>query len=238
MKEQPPVQVKSQATLRGKLSSQGIKVTDDKTPETAVAQLLSLELAACSPARRCGPDLPESGLSRAGTWAGSQRLRRAHHFPKETPCTQPEWAHAASSARPPPALLPGCWLAHHTQSPRTAVHRCPAGCLDTECWRPQDHQHTAVSGRWSPDTQGRMRPRSTCSSWERALLETQQSPGLGNTPFRPAPRQQRCARGTQHRAAVSRQEGKSSLVPGLENPLGTPRPAVRVHLASAGTSPG
>lgn len=45
MKEQPPVQVKSQATLRGKPSSQGIKATDDKTPETAVAQLLSLELA-------------------------------------------------------------------------------------------------------------------------------------------------------------------------------------------------
>lgn len=175
----------------------------------------------------------------------SQRLGCSHHFPKEMLCTQPEWAHAGvSSARPPP---PPRLLARSvtlTQSPhgraqvpsskpqgsRLLEHRVLASPRTTSTQLSQEGG--------APHTQGRMHPRSTCSSWDRALLETEQSPGLGNAPSDlPQSSREVCqrdhstvwllpARGGKAAWRLVRESARDALT------------AVRVHLANAGTSPG
>lgn len=119
----------------------------------------------------------------------SQRLGCFHHFPKEMLCTQPEWAHAGvSSARPPPPSSQAAGSLSHTQSPhgRTQVpSRKPEGSrlLGHRVLASPRTASTQLSQEGGgPHTQGRRHPRSTCSSWDRALLETEQSPGLGNAP--------------------------------------------------------
>lgn len=144
------------------------------------------------------------------------------------------WPQMPVHRRPPPRLLARSLTLTH----RTAVHRCPAGCLDTECWRPPGPPAHSCLRKVEPLT-----PRAACTHGARVPLGTGHSwkhgkaRGWETLPPTCPSTAERCARGTQHRVAASNRREKQ-LGAWSENPLGTPRPAVRVHLASAGTSPG
>lgn len=88
----------------------------------------------------------------------------------------------ASNARPPPPSSQAAGSLTHTHSPHGRA-QVPSGLLGHGVLASPRTTSTQLSQEGgAPHTQGRMRPRSTCSSWDRALLETRQSPGLGNTP--------------------------------------------------------
>lgn len=124
-------------------------------------------------------------------------------------------------------LLPGCRLTHsltHSPHGRAQVpsrkpqgsgllgHAVPASLRTTSTQLSQEGGAT--------DTQGRMDPRSKCSSWDRALLETEQSPGLGNAPSDLPQSSREVPKGPQHRVAASSTRGKQFGV-WSENLLGT-----------------
>lgn len=128
----------------------------------------------------------------------------------------------ASSARPPPSSQAAGTLTH---TPVTAaVHRCPARAAWTQSAGVPRTTSTQLSQEGgAPHTQGACAPRGTCSSWERALLETQQSRGWETLPPTCPKAAEGCARG-QHRRHQASGRREKQLGAWSENQLGTPDP--------------
>ena len=110
-------------------------------------------------------------------------------------------------------LLPGCRLTHSlTARPRKGAQqetpRQRAAWTRSACI-PKDHQHTAVSGRWSHSHPGPHAPTEHVFLLGQGTPGNRAEPRAGKRSLRPAPTQQRGAKGTAAQGGCFQQEGKA-----------------------------